>query len=731
MKLSANQGEGGEPAQPTGPGDRLARRVLLIGWDAADWAFARPLMDAGLMPTLSRFVEHGHHGQIATLQPMLSPMLWTSIATGYTADRHGIHGFTEPAPDDAGVRPVASTSRTCKALWNILSQHGLRSNVVGWYATQPAEPILGSIVGDRFEQPASPLPPHRLPDHPEDQPTAPWPVAHGSVYPAERGEELGELRVHPTEIDASAVLPFVPEAQRIVESGTDAQRAKLRELRALLAQTASMHTITTRLMEADDWDLTAVYYEGIDRFAHAFMAYHPPKLDGVDAEEFELFRGVMTGIYRFHDMMLETLLKLAGPETAVILLSDHGYHHDEHRPGPDGKHDPVGWHRPFGLVALGGAGFAETEEPQRLYGASLLDVAPTVLRLLGLPVGSDMSGRPWLEAFERPIQPDRILSWENVDGPHADGRHPADVVPDPEAERAALQQLIDLGYVEAPGEDARKNVEDTRAANALNLATALMSLGKHSDALELLDALPERFADDPGIRLRAALAAMGARDHERAKQEAQRIAEQAERQGSTPPPRLHVLRGTLALAQRQLEDAEAHFAQLGDLDSLARSGDLGPGVLTRLGGIYLETQRFDRARKAFEKALAVDPESVHALDGLARIALHNDEPAGALDHALHAVGLIHHFPRGHLRVGQSLASLAEHSEANPGQTTHGLGTPDELRRRAAQAVELCLTQSSRYEEAHRTLAELYRKLGRNTEAVEQDALRVAATTSTA
>src|SRR5690606_21968568 len=69
---------------------RLARKVLLIGWDAADWKVINPLMDAGLMPALQRLVERGVMGNIATLDPPFSPMLWTSIATGHTADRHGI-----------------------------------------------------------------------------------------------------------------------------------------------------------------------------------------------------------------------------------------------------------------------------------------------------------------------------------------------------------------------------------------------------------------------------------------------------------------------------------------------------------------------------------------------------------------------------------------------------------------------------------------------------------------
>src|SRR5579863_7790651 len=98
------------------------RRVLLIGWDAADWKVIHPLMDEGKMPNVQRLISHGVMGQVATLQPPLSPMLWTSIATGKRPFQHGIHGFSEPTADGRDVRRVTNLSRTSKALWNILNQ---------------------------------------------------------------------------------------------------------------------------------------------------------------------------------------------------------------------------------------------------------------------------------------------------------------------------------------------------------------------------------------------------------------------------------------------------------------------------------------------------------------------------------------------------------------------------------------------------------------------------------
>src|SRR5438045_8954030 len=102
-------------------------RLLLIGWDAADWKVIQPLLDRGEMPNLARLIAQGVHGNLATIYPILSPMLWTSIATGKRPYKHGILGFAEPLPDGSGGRPITLVSRKTKALWNILNQNAYGS----------------------------------------------------------------------------------------------------------------------------------------------------------------------------------------------------------------------------------------------------------------------------------------------------------------------------------------------------------------------------------------------------------------------------------------------------------------------------------------------------------------------------------------------------------------------------------------------------------------------------
>lgn len=110
-------------------------------------------------------------------------------------------------------------------------------------------------------------------------------------------------------------------------------------------------------MEEQEWDFTAVYFPTIDHFGHLFMHYNPPKMESVSQADFELYRYVMEGCYRFHDMMLATLLKQAGKETTVMIVSDHGYYSGSQRPNPEtALTDPESWHRSMGIACLYGPG---------------------------------------------------------------------------------------------------------------------------------------------------------------------------------------------------------------------------------------------------------------------------------------------------------------------------------------------------------------------------------------
>ena len=381
------------------------RRLLLVGWDAADWQVIHPLVDAGLMPTLERLINAGTIGNLASLSPMLSPILWTSIATGKRAYAHGVSGFVEPLPDRSGIRPVGTRTRKCKALWNIVSQNDRPSVVCGWQASHPAEPVRGAMVSNLFAVPPANATPEA------------WPIPQGSVAPNASAKDLADLRVHPAEIEGSLLQQLIPRATELDQSNPTVQR-QLLFLAERLAEVISVHAVATELLENEAWDFGAVYFECIDQVGHGFMPFHPPRLPEISESDFEFYKDVMTGIYRFHDLMLGRLLELAGPEAHVMIVSDHGFQSGARRPRR--PVEPAQWHRPQGIFVLHGPGIRADE---RIEGATLLDIAPTVLTLLGLPIGDDMEGKVLVNAFIEQPEIARIPSWETVAG--NDGRLPA------------------------------------------------------------------------------------------------------------------------------------------------------------------------------------------------------------------------------------------------------------------------------------------------------------------
>lgn len=518
--------------------ERRARRVLLVGWDAADWKVIHPLLDGGRMPTLRRLVEEGASGELETLDPPVSPMLWTSVATGKTADEHGILSFFESDPENQRIRPILSTSRRVKALWNILTQEGLRSVVVGWWPSHPAEPILGGMVSNLYH-------------HEQDRPADEWPLPEQTVHPPELAARMAELRVHPHELTAAHLLPFVPRAAEV-----DQRRDRgLLAVSRLLAHASSIQAAATELMEHQEWDLAAVYFDAIDHFSHVFMRFHPPAHPLAPPALAEIYRDVVASAYRFHDMLLERLLALAGPETLVLLVSDHGFHSDRLRPLrlPRTPTAPLLEHRRHGIVCLHGPG---VEPDSLVLGANLLDIAPTVLWALGLPVGEDMPGRVLLDAFVDPPPVATVPSWEEIEGEC--GAHREEARRDPAAEWAAHRQLVELGYVAPGAEDDTEKIVRNLAESRYFLARVHHSRGRPDRAVEVLEAL---VAEHPERRywraLMRALWAAGRRDEFRSRLDERDDVASGKVVEAVFRSWLELAEGDTAAAIRRLEEAEA------------------------------------------------------------------------------------------------------------------------------------------------------------------------------
>ena len=123
-------------------------RIIVLGLDGMDPATVDLLMAEGKLPSFARLREDGAYGRLRSMRPILSPIIWTTLATGKPPEQHGIGHFVAVNEKTGEQLPVTSRMRRVKALWNIFSEAGRSVGVVGWWATWPAETVRGTIVSD-------------------------------------------------------------------------------------------------------------------------------------------------------------------------------------------------------------------------------------------------------------------------------------------------------------------------------------------------------------------------------------------------------------------------------------------------------------------------------------------------------------------------------------------------------------------------------------------------------
>lgn len=600
-------------------------KLLLIGWDSADWKIISPLMDRGEMPMLRRIVEGGVSGNLRTLEPVLSPMLWTSIATGRRAYDHGVLGFTEVDALTQRVQPVTASTRQCPALWNMLAAQDLKCHVLGWFATHGEEIPGGGVVSNLFPAPTA-------------RPGEDWPPApRGTIWPEANAELMNDLRVSPEDVDGEVISLFCP---RYAEVDTTEDH-RLNHLRIHLAEAFSMQATTCWTLENAEWDFVAVYFRAIDEIAHHFMPYHPPRLGGVPQRDFELYSDVMNSTYRLHDLMLTRLIALAPPETHIMLVSDHGFHSDHLRPKLVPK-VPAGitvWHRDHGIFAAAGPKFANDK---LIHGAGLLDIAPTVLQLFGLPVPNKMEGRVLLDAFH---EPQTVTRTEDSLANHATR---SSQLSDAESQ-ALIEQFAALGYMEKPTGDPNRDAASTDRENRWSLGRALMDGGRVIDALPVLE---ELYTEVPE---RTDFAQMLARCQMRLGllNEAQETMDAVLETASNVEVAA-LMRAQMALERR---DATSALEWLGKASGARLNND--PRYWRQLGLVQIQLRRWDEASAACMKLLEIDPNDALAHLGLAICHLHQQRPEQAIESARQATALDFHLPRAHFILARAHLRLRD------------------------------------------------------------------------
>jgi hypothetical protein len=298
----------------------------------------------------------------------------------------------------AELRRFAGPDRRDAALWTIASAAGLRTAVVGWLASSPPEVVNGVMVSDFY----------------------------GDVLARGEGVEAAEL-AYPPALAPEALRYFRRPADvraeaeaRLLPPGVAPFRPEL--FYRVYAEGKTYEDVAAALWAREDPALAMAYFNPIDALQHLYWGFRPEVGLGTPAERAR-WGDVVNRANLWGDEVVGAALARADERTVVVVVSDHGfktaswdrrlYYRLWQGRDVTGVHDVTP--PPAGFVALAGGPVLRSRV---LYGATVADVAPNVLYLLGLPVARDMPGRLWLEvydpAFVARYPPRRLASYRGL-----------------------------------------------------------------------------------------------------------------------------------------------------------------------------------------------------------------------------------------------------------------------------------------------------------------------------
>ncbi len=599
------------------PGGRAP--VIWLGLDGLDFELVDRLAAEGTMPNWKRLEAEGYTARLTSYMPILSPVVWTTLATGVSPDRHGVLDFQEVDPATGQKMPISGRSRAVPAIWNVATAAGLSVGVVGWWATHPAEEVRGFFVSDH----ASAILFEGL-------------SQQGIAYPESLSSGVARLtetdgRVSDEELTAYVAMPVDAIARE--RRTREAVQNPVTALGRTIGATRLVSHLARELYDRNLPDLTMVYFEGTDVVGHLFATDVLPKMPCTSDEDLARYGHAVDAYFELVDRLLGQWMRRAEEDGATLIVnSDHGFRWGSERSCEKASRDPgtAGWwHRLDGVFAAWGARVRPS--PQRGH-ATVYDVDPTVSALLGIPVDTHVRGEPIRGAFPALPTPRREklaetvavrrLQGANLSESEASdyakklralgylsGTEPARLAPSGK-DRPGLTEAgwNNLGLFDAsePGKDADLAAEAAYlkaieldphfATPQYNLAVLYRRRGDDGRAVEwLFRALAAGAPDPDGVVLDWALD--DARHQKTA--EARRVLER----GAAAYPQSEVIRRALALDFFAHKDCARADRELAPFAAATRSTD----TLNAIGLIRGCLGRRQDAVEAFRRSLSIDP----------------------------------------------------------------------------------------------------------------------------
>lgn len=444
--------------------DRARDSIIILGLDGLEWDFVLPMLKKDRLPNLAKLMRQGYFGELGTITPTLSPAIWTSIATGKNPGKHGIRSFFRYVSGNSNPALLQSADRKTKAIWNILSDYEKSIWSIGWWMTFPAEEINGIMVSQTNTLPKEGTPRGR--DKKIHKGTLVKNMK-GQVFPAGRQDEMMAI-LRQVDEDLPGLLRATFGTFRYSFSALEALMWE--NCRWAFRADDTYHRITIRLAKKSPLpDLTMLYLGGPDVTAHRYLRYARPEFfrHKPSKEQMANFGGIIEGSYAYCDRILGELMELGGPEATFFIISDHGME-AKNQDAEFNSDDPAdaitsGGHKnaPPGFFLAAGPNILKMPVKKSLSSltrlditrvGTVLDIAPTVLAMLRIPVGKDMDGRVITEIFRAGFhidrQPPAVASHDTAGFFSLQKKRKRGYAPDQDVTER-LEQLRSLGYLAA------------------------------------------------------------------------------------------------------------------------------------------------------------------------------------------------------------------------------------------------------------------------------------------
>lgn len=579
------------------------RNVAVFTIEGADWELIKELVDDGRLPNLGRMIAEGNTATVQSLQPAAAPMTWTTMMTGLSPDRHGVIGYFEASQPES---PVSARSRTAPAVWEVAEAFGRPAAVINGWTSWPPSPGV-TTVG---------TPPESGP-----------PPAH----PEEMQPLVRQVNVERSTVGADQIRRFVNVTSEDLQEISAEQDNPVSLLRNALADTWTTHRAALQVYQKEKPALLVVNYSATDTVNHLFSPFHPPYREGVSYSDYRSYWPGVANFYSEIDRLIGEWLETLDPGTAVLVNSTHGFQWGRARQRAwSSRIGSIPQHSAAGVLIAWGERVVPSNVRRSV---SILDIAPTILGLMGLPKSAEMPGQVlnWMFEDLHPIEGVRIDRYdEYVDREPVAA--PGGAAPEPY--RQALQQIghvIDPSQIAFPQPDAATGDEQVAQLSAAEWGRYAW-LNNHA-----IDLRQEKKIDE-ALRENAEAIALNPSRPTPYLNRALLLIER-DRYTDAEDALFEAIRRNLPNGEQYVLDMAAWY-RANDLTSrainlLERARSLFPNshrIAANRGAALAAVQRYTDANAELQRALQLQPSSTLALNTLGNIAMRGEDWGSALDY---------------------------------------------------------------------------------------------------